>query len=116
MDKLLLQITSARVKIAHTIKPECEHAKLDKFLSLQHTNFKYVQHFLPKYSNERQILQYLPKILQSPFLDASVDEARQVSSLAVLHDNVQRGVSPVYDAVIVPHYVWVLEFPQQVHL
>lgn len=34
----------------------------------------------------------------------------------MLHDNVQRGVSPVYDAVIVPHYVWVLELPQQVHL
>lgn len=52
----------------------------------------------------------------SPFLDASVDEAGQVPALAVLHDNVQRGVSPVYDAVIVPYYVWVLELPQEVHL
>lgn len=52
----------------------------------------------------------------SPFLDASADEAGQVPTLAVLHDNVQSGVSPVYDAVVVPYYVWVLELPQEVHL
>lgn len=34
----------------------------------------------------------------------------------MLHDNVQRGVGPVYDAVIVPHYVRVLELSQEVHL
>lgn len=53
---------------------------------------------------------------QSPFLDASGDEAGQVPTLAVLHYNVQSGVSPIYDAVIVPNYVWVLELPEEVHL
>lgn len=54
--------------------------------------------------------------LMSPVLDASCNQAGQVPTLTVLHDNVQCGVCPVYDAVVVSHYVWMLELPQQVHL
>lgn len=56
------------------------------------------------------------RITWLPFLDASGDELGQVPALAVLHDNVQRGVTSVYDAVVVPYYVWVLKLPQEVHL
>jgi len=51
-----------------------------------------------------------------PFFNAPTDETGQVPAFAMLHDNVERGVGAVYDAVVVPHFVWMLEFPQEVHL
>lgn len=51
-----------------------------------------------------------------PLLDAPADEAGQVPSFTELHDDVERGVGAVYDAVVVPHNVGVFELPQQVDL
>lgn len=51
-----------------------------------------------------------------PLLDAPVDEAGQVPSFTELHDDVERGIGAVYDAVVVPHNVRVFELPQQVDL
>lgn len=51
-----------------------------------------------------------------PFFDAPADETGQVPAFTVLHDNVESGVCAVYDAVVVPHNVWMLELPQEIHL
>lgn len=57
-----------------------------------------------------------PPVTQLPLFDAPADETGEVATFTVLHDNVQRGVGAIYDAVIVPHYVRVLELPKEVHL
>lgn len=54
--------------------------------------------------------------LRSPLFDTAVDEAGQISTLAVLHDYVQPGVCAIDYAVIISDYVWVLELSQEVHL
>lgn len=52
----------------------------------------------------------------TPFFDASGDEAGEVAAFAVLHNDVQCGVGPVYDAVIISHNVWMLQFTQEIDL
>lgn len=51
-----------------------------------------------------------------PFFDAPADETGQIPAFAVLHDDVQRGVGAVDDAVVVPHDVGVLQLPEEIDL
>lgn len=55
-------------------------------------------------------------LLHLPLFDTLADETRQIATFTVLHDDVQHGITAVYNAVVVPHNVWVLEFPQEVDL
>ena len=52
----------------------------------------------------------------TPFFDASGDEAGEVAAFAVLHNDVQCSVGPIYDAVIISHNVWMRQFTEEVDL
>ena len=54
------------------------------------------------------------KHTHTPFFDASGDEAGEVTAFTVLHNDVQCGVGPVNDTVIISHNVWMLQFTQEI--